>query len=37
MAAVFYILNGLGILQQIQTVVTGLIVIGLLFIVLRRS
>ncbi len=37
MTFVIYLLAQLGILQAIQALITGLVVIALLFIVLRRS
>lgn len=37
MSAILYLLNALGILTMIQTLVTTIIILTLLFIVLRRS
>lgn len=37
MAIVIYIMQQLGILQAIQSLILALVVISLLFIVLRRS
>jgi hypothetical protein len=37
MTVIFYFLNALGLTQIIQTTITTIIIIALLFVVLRRS